>query len=224
MRWRGLLEPAFYPRSKWPRATYTTDDLYLCTCHFAIWFAHRRQDILEITSRLVIGIIPTHTNPCPALSFLSLYPCSAYERHENLPDNYHSPHATAGELPTKLPRTVLHSLLALASPTTLKVHSLDCLRVRSIVFQRSMASSLTPVQTSHLQTLMLNDPLQAPVHHSLPLLIMVVQAICPHPANSNGVDSPTAPQSPSDRTSDHWFTLTIPVPALPLLPDPAGAT
>ena len=45
------------------------------------------------------------------------------------------------------PRTVLHFLVALRSPAALKFHSLDHLQVRIIVFQRSMAGSLTPIQT-----------------------------------------------------------------------------
>ena len=97
----------------------------------------------------------------------------------------------------------------------LKVHSLDCLPVSIIVFQRSMASSLTPVQTSHHQTSMLNDFLGATPSQ-------------PAVADNNGADglartrpaamassanTLTAPQSPSDGTTDHWIPLTIPVPA-----------
>ena len=90
MRRRGLLESAFYPRSKWQCATYAIDYLCLCTCHFANWlthrshmdhlYPHRTPDILEITSRLVIGIIPTthESVPCSELSFAV---SSTYERH-----------------------------------------------------------------------------------------------------------------------------------------------
>ena len=82
MRWRGLLKPAFHPRLKQRCTTYTKDHLYLCTCHFAIRFAHRSHmdrlypyltpDIFGSTSRLVIGIITTthESVPCSPFSFL----------------------------------------------------------------------------------------------------------------------------------------------------------
>ena len=107
------------------------------------------------------------------------------------------------------------TLLALASPSTLKVHGLDRLQVRIIILQRSMAGSLTPIQTSHLQILLLNALLLMPLHCDLLLWIVIVQTVWPGPGRHSRRQVQTRQQlrSPSDGAADHMAAL----PSLPIL-------
>ena len=82
-----------------------------------------------------------------------------------------------GDLPSAVAKThqiTTIKLLLLSLLQAPSFHSLDYLQVRIIVFQCSMACSLTPVQTNHLQIRTLNY-LWVPFHHSPRLLVVIVQ-------------------------------------------------